>query len=138
MRRLFVVFSGIVLLTALPALAGQDKPKEKEKEKSEKSEKAEMKSGSPKAQTAMGTVQAVSGDSVTVKGKSGEWTFTVDAKTIVTAPGASHKTAEMKADKKTPTITDFVKVGDSVSVRYHDMGTMKHASSVKVLASAKK
>jgi hypothetical protein len=29
-------------------------------------------------------------------------------------------------------ITDFVKVGDNVTVKYHDMGTTKHAATVTV------
>src|SRR5436190_23446033 len=46
-----------------------------------------------KTMSAAGAVTAVTADSVTVKGKTGEWTFAVDGKTQVTASGASHKTA---------------------------------------------
>jgi hypothetical protein len=86
-----------------------------------------------KALKATGAVTAVSADSLTVKGKEGEWTFAVDAKTNVQATGASHKTAAAKAENKPTVITDFVKVGDDVAVTYHDMGTTKHAASVRVM-----
>jgi hypothetical protein len=35
-------------------------------------------------------------------------------------------------------LTGFVKVGDRVSVSYHHMGTMKHASNINVTAHAPK
>ena len=98
---------------------------------------AATKSDAAKSKTlsAMGTVSAVSADSLTVKGKTGEWTFAVDKSTDVTATGASHKSAAMKDEKKPTTITEFVKVGDNVSVKYHDMGATKHAASVAVRSS---
>jgi hypothetical protein len=74
----------------------------------------------------------VAADSLTVKATSGELTFAVDSKTNVVAKGASHKSAAAKGEGKTMAITDFVKVGDEVSVKYHDMGTTKHAASVTV------
>jgi|SRR5436190_12857500 len=95
-----------------------------------------------KTMSAAGAVTAVTADSVTVKGKTGEWTFAVDGKTQVTASGASHKTAAAKADNKPTPITEFVHVGDQVAVKYHDMGATKHAASVRVTtakpAAAKK
>jgi hypothetical protein len=120
MKRLLPLFVGI-LLAAAPALA-QDKP----------AAKPEAKATSGKTMTAMGTVSAVAADSLTVKAKDGEMTFAVDSKTAVTSHGASHKSAEMKGENKPTQITDFVKVGDEVSVKYHDMGTTKHAASVTV------
>jgi hypothetical protein len=86
-----------------------------------------------KTMSASGTVSSVAADSLTVKGKTGDMTFAVDAKTNVQAKGASHKTATAKADAKPTPITDFVKVGDSVSVKYHDMGATKHAANVMVM-----
>jgi ribosomal protein S1 len=120
MKRLLPLFVGI-LLAAAPALA-QDKP----------AAKPEAKATSGKTMTAMGTVSAVAADSLTVKAKEGEMTFAVDSKTAVTSHGASHKSAEMKGENKATQITDFVKVGDEVSVKYHDMGATKHAASVTV------
>ena len=90
-----------------------------------------------KTVTATGTVSAVTADSVTVKGKDGEWTFAVDKDTKITMPGASKKTAALKDAKKPAPITEFVKVGDSVTVKYHD-GPTKHAAEVLVLSAIKK
>jgi hypothetical protein len=42
----------------------------------------------------------------------------------------------MKDDKKPTQVTDFVHVGDTVSVRYHDMGDKKHAATVTVRGAA--
>ena len=97
--------------------------------------KGDDKAGSAKTMSANGTVTAVAADSLTVKAKSGEMTFAVDAKTNVQATGASHKTEAAKADNKPTPITDFVKVGDEVAVKYHDMGATKHAASVRVMAA---
>jgi hypothetical protein len=113
-----------LMVAAAPAFA-QDK---KAPAKTEKAPAA-------KTMKAAGAVTAVSADSLTVKGKDGEWTFGVDAKTNVQASGASHKTAAAKADNKPTPITDFVKVGDEVSVTYHDMGATKHAATVRVMAA---
>ena len=117
-----LLFAVALTVAASPAFA-QDK-----KAAPAKTEKA----APAKVLAAAGAVTAVSADSVTVKGKDAEWTFAVDAKTTVSAPGASHKTAAAKADSKPTPITDFVKVGDHVSVKYHDMGATKHAASVTV------
>ena len=92
----------------------------------------------PKTLNAMGTVSAVTADSLTVKNKADSWTFTVDKTTTVNAKGATHKTAELKKDGKPSTLPEFVKVGDAVTVSYHDMGGTKHAASIRVTASAAK
>ena len=128
MRRLVGILAVALLAVAVPAMAQATK---------EKAAGGKEKAASKKTMTAMGTVSAVSASSLTVKGKTGEWTFDVDSSTKVTAKGATHKTEAMKADKKATTITDFVKTGDTVTVSYHDMGATKHAASVKVTASAK-
>ena len=118
MKRLLVVALGILLLSS-PAFA-QDKA---------------GKPAAAKALTASGVVSAVSADSLTVKGKGGEWTFAVDKDTHVSASGASRKTAALKGDKKPSTISEYVKVGDAVDVKYHEQGTSKHAADVRVRAS---
>ncbi len=125
MKRILGAFVGALLLSALPAVAQGEKPKADA-----------AKPSSSKTMTANGTVSAVAADSLTVKAKEGELTFAVDKDTSVSARGASHKTAAMKDDKKTTQITDFVKVGDTVTVKYHDMGDKKHAASVSVRGSA--
>jgi hypothetical protein len=111
MKRLMMLFVAVVLAAA-PAFA---------------QEKA-----ASKTMTATGKVTAVTADSVTVKGKDADWTFGVDKATTVVAKGGSHKMAAMKDDKKPTVITEFVNVGDDVSVKYHDMGATKHAATVTV------
>lgn len=93
----------------------------------------------PKTMNASGTVSAVTPASMTVKGKAaGEgWTFTIDKDTSVTAKGATHKSLALKAENKATTLTDFVKVGDMVTVGYHDMGSMKNAVTINVTTQAK-
>ena len=79
------------------------------------------KPAKPAAKSVSGSVAAVSADSLTVHPKEGaDVTVSVDAKTQVQATGASHKTAAAKADNKATPITDFVHVGDNVTVKYAD------------------
>lgn len=97
------------------------------------------KPGGPrKTMSAIGTVASVTADSITVKSTTGEWTFSVDNSTKITAKGASTKSSDLKAAGKSPTLTDFVKRGDSVRVSYKDMGATKHAASVTVVTPASK
>jgi Domain of unknown function (DUF5666) len=127
MRRVIGVFVGALLLSALPAFAQADKPAAKPEA---------PKADAAKGGTANGTVSAVTADSLTVKAKDGEMTFAIDSATKVQAKGASHKSDAMKDDKKPTQVTDFVKVGDTVSVKYSDMGGKMHASNVTVRAAA--
>jgi hypothetical protein len=84
--------------------------------------------------TANGTVKTVAADSIVVTDKDGkDWTFVVDKTTKVFAKGGSHMTDEKKAAGETMTIVDIVKVGEKVTVKYHDMGEKKHAASVRVV-----
>lgn len=91
-----------------------------------------------KTMNASGAVSAVTASSLTVKGKTDTWTFTIDKDTVVTAKGATHKSLALKVDGKAPTLAEFVKSGDTVDVAYKDMGGMKHASTIKVTAAAMK
>jgi hypothetical protein len=119
-----VMFAVALALAAAPVFAQDAK-------KPAKTEKAAAKSGS-----VSGTVSAVAADSLTVKGKDGaEVTVGIDGKTNVQAAGASHKTAADKANNKPTPITEFVKVGDMVAVKYTDSGTAKTATSVHVTTS---
>ena len=95
--------------------------------------KADTKPTGP-TKTATGTVKSVAADSVVVTDKSGkDWTFSVDAKTAVQAKGAGTKTAKAKAEgKEGISITEAIKAGDKVTVRYHDMGGTMHAASIRV------
>jgi len=131
MRRVFGVFVGALLLSALPAFAQAAAKPAADATKSASPAKA-----STKTMTATGKVSAVAADSLTVKGKSADLTFAVDASTKVTATGASHKTEAMKGDKKPTQITDFVHNGDTVTVKYKATGDTKHAESVTVRSTA--
>ena len=84
--------------------------------------------------TAKGTVKTVAADSVTVTDDAGkDWTFAVDTKTKLIASGGAHKTADTKAMGKTPQITDLVKAGSKVTVKYHELeGGKMHAASVRL------
>ena len=92
----------------------------------------------PKTMSASGTVTAVSATSLTIKAKSDEWTFTVGDDTKVTGTGASRKTEELKAEKKPAVITEYVKVGDPITVRYHEVDKAKHASEIRLQTPVKK
>jgi hypothetical protein len=87
-----------------------------------------------KTMTAKGTVKTVAVDSLTITDSANkDWTFKVDSQTKVVASGGSHKTADAKLMGKTPEITDTVKTGEKVSVKYHDLGGgAMHAAEVRV------
>ena len=126
MKRVLMMVLGLLLL-ASPGFA-----------QAAKGTKAVEKAAAAKTMTAAGKVSAVAVDSVTVKGKDAEWTFVVDKETMVVAAGASHKMAALNADKKPTVVTEFVKSGDEVTVKYHDLGATKHASTISVVAAAPK
>jgi hypothetical protein len=89
------------------------------------------------SKTARGTVTAMSADSVTVKVATVDMTFTVDSKTNVIAAGGSTKErAAQAAGAPGPKLADVIKVGQPVSVRYRDVGTTHHASSITAVNSA--
>jgi hypothetical protein len=113
MKRLVGVLVVALAVVALPAAAGAGQ-------------------GMGKTMRAQGTVSAVAADSLTVKGKTDTWTFMIDKTTAVTAKGATHKSLALQADGKSTMLTDFVKMGDTVTVAYHDMGNMKHAATINV------
>jgi hypothetical protein len=115
MKRLVTLALGVLLLAA-PVFAQA---------------KAEDKAAA-KTLSASGKVSAVAADSVTVKGKDAEWQFAVDKATTVVAKGGSHKMSALHADKKPTLVSEFVSVGDDVSVKYHDMGATKHAATITV------
>ena len=90
------------------------------------------KPAAPKAETASGVVSAVSGNSLTVKGASGDSTFTVDAKTTVVGTGMGTAGRKVMAEGGKPTLGEFVKEGDTVSVTYKEAGGSKVASVIRV------
>ncbi len=86
-----------------------------------------------KTMQAVGRVTAVAQDSITVKPGATTLTFAVDASTTVTGKGVGTKTRALKAEGKSPMITDLVDEYDSVTVEYHDLGDGKlQATRVKI------
>jgi hypothetical protein len=88
--------------------------------------------------TETGVVSAVTGNSLTVKGKTGDTTFTVDAKTVVSGTGFGSAGKKITDAGGKLTLGDFVHTGDSVTVSYHDTGVAKVASDVRVTKKALK
>ena len=91
-----------------------------------------------KATTESGVVSAVTGTSLTLKGKAGETTFTVDAKTVVSGSGFGSAGRKITDAGGKVTLGEFVHAGDSVTVTYHDTGVAKMATIVHVTKKALK
>jgi hypothetical protein len=87
----------------------------------------------PKAQTARGTVTAVTGKSLTVKAASGDMTFSIDEKTTVSGTGIGTAGRKLAAEGAKPTLGEFIKEGDTVSVTYKDMAGTNHASVIRIV-----
>ena len=87
----------------------------------------------PKAQTASGTVTAVTGTSLTVKAASGDMTFSIDEKTTVSGPGIGTAGRKLAAEGAKPTLGEFIKEGDTVSVTYKDVAGTNHASVIRIV-----
>lgn len=124
MKRVLLLCAAALFALAPVSAVAQGKPETKTA--------PPAKAAAAKTLTAVGTVSAVANDSLTVKAKAGEMTFAVDNDTRVIGRGMGTKSAELKGEKKPSVITEYVKVGDTVTVRYHDTGTTKHAASVRV------
>jgi hypothetical protein len=93
-----------------------------------------------RAEMANGTVDSISGTTLVISGSTGggasfKQSFAVDATTKVVAVGAS--TAAAKGGDKI-VLSDFVGVGDQVTVSYHKAGGGLHADEVRVRAKGKK
>lgn len=92
-----------------------------------------------KVQRTTGTVESVTLTSLSVKGSAGGGatsmrTYAIDPDTKVIAKGAG--TAAAASGGKI-LITDVVSAGDKVSVSYHLMGDMLHATEVRVTTKKK-
>jgi hypothetical protein len=82
-----------------------------------------------------GTVSALAADSVTVKVRGKESKFSVDNRTTVVARGAGTRARAAEAEGKAgPKLSEVVKVGDGVEVRYHDMGGTLHATEIRAVS----
>ena len=87
----------------------------------------------PKAMTATGVVSAVAGNTLTIKEKTGDATFTVDSKTVVSGRGFGTAGRKLENAGGKPTLSEFVKEGDTVSVTYVEEGGAKKASNVRMV-----
>src|SRR3954463_15341440 len=86
---------------------------------------------------AKGTISAIGGQSLTVKVGDQNMVFNVDAKTVVTAPGAATKATQLAAPGKPgPHLKDVLQSGQAVAVTYTDMGIALHASAIKAIPKA--
>jgi len=89
---------------------------------------AQSKGG--KAMTVSGNVKSVSGASLVVTGKDGkDVTVSLDSSTKFVGKGLTTKSA-----KGPIAPSDAVHEGDQVTVSYHDMGGMMHATQVRITA----
>lgn len=97
-------------------------------------------SGGDGTEMANGTVDSISGSTLVISGSAGsggsfKQSFTVDASTKVVALGAS-TAAAAKGGKVV--LTEFVGVGDQVTVSYHKAGGGLHADEVRVRVKGSK
>jgi len=88
--------------------------------------------------SARGTITAVGGASITVKGDAKEWTFAVDPKTAVVGTGLGTITRQFKEQGKTPTVADLLGVNDKVIVYFQDTAGALKATEIRVTAKAAK
>ena len=93
-----------------------------------------------RAETANGTVDSISGSTLVISGTAGgggsfKQSFAVDAATKVVAMGAS-TAAAAKGGKIV--LSDFVGIGDQVTVSYRKAGSGLHAEEVRVRAKGPK
>jgi len=93
-----------------------------------------------RAETANGTVDSISGSTLSISGSAGsggsfKQAYAVDANTKVIALGAS-TAAAAKGGKVV--LSDFVGVGDQVTVTYRKSASGLHAEEVRVRAKGKK
>lgn len=82
-------------------------------------------------QWARGTISAMGTDTITVDVKGQAMTFKVESATEVIAPGAGTKTREAAKTGDKPKITDVLKVGDHVEVRYTEAGGVMTAALIR-------
>jgi hypothetical protein len=95
-----------------------------------------------RAETSDGRVDAVTPTSLTISGSASggakfTQTFTIDNETKVVAVGAGTAAAKAAATGAKMTITDYVGIGDQVTVTYHKMAGSLHAAQVRVRSKAK-
>ena len=88
------------------------------------------------AKTPRGIVTALGVDNEIVNVGTVDMTFAVDSKTAVIAAGAGTKErAAQAAGAAGAKLADVIKIGQPVSVSYHDMGGKLHAASITAVPS---
>jgi hypothetical protein len=88
----------------------------------------------PQLRTALGTVKLVAADMVTVTDRDGkEWSFAVDTATKVVAKGAGHATAAARKAGETVALTDLIKDGQRLRIRYFERDGKLRASEIRVI-----
>ena len=113
LRRLVSVGVGIVAMTLLGAAPGHAQGKE-----------------------AQGAVTAVSNSSITIASGSRSMTFVVDSSTKLEVKAAARKSRDAKTTATLgPTITEYVKTGNAVVVRYQEANGQNRALSVRPVSS---
>jgi hypothetical protein len=100
------------------------------------SEDAAATAGS-KTLSASGTVSEVSGSSVSIKSGTDAHTFAIDKDTVIQGEGVGTLSRKLKEAGKGMTAPDAIAVGDTVTVRYHDMGSSKHAAEISITRKGK-
>jgi hypothetical protein len=89
------------------------------------------------SKVAKGTITAISGASLTVKVGDQDMAFNVDTSTMVTARGASSKSARLAATGKPgPHLSDVLQPGQAVAVTYSNMAGSFRASAIKAIPKA--
>jgi hypothetical protein len=101
------------------------------------SEDAAAASASSKTQSASGTVSEVSGGSLSIKSGSESHTFAIDKDTVIQGEGVGTLSRKLKEAGKGMTAPDAIAVGDTVTVRYHDVGSSKHAAEISITRKGK-
>ena len=91
---------------------------------------------SNKKLTGAGRVTTVSADSFTIQSGSATQVFAVDAQTKVEGKGVGTKSREIKANQKSPVLTDLLSQSDSVVVEYYDVGGKLNAAKVRILVKS--
>jgi len=85
---------------------------------------------------AQGTVTAVSSSSLTITSGAKPMTFVVDKATKLENKAAARKTRDAKAtDTPGIQLTDYIKVGNPVLVRYEEANGANHAMYVRAVSS---
>lgn len=92
-----------------------------------------------KSMHATGRVTTVAADSIAVNTGAASLTFGVDTSTKVVGKGVGTKSGELKAQGKSPALTDLVEQYDNVSVEYRDSGDGKlHATRIDIRSKGTK